>query len=327
MKIFLDPWDSEYTGFFQVEEEPQVKNVELDIELPEEKWRPIGGKDSRSFEESIFIDGVRRMHQRVVIEKNGRIFYGGFGTYAAGALKLARGVVNELSSSILAVSVKRVLIIPEDVRISLKTIDLSGLPFPIEVKYIKENEPHAPLKKLQDLMRVEEVKLSEEVLSLPQYENIPLVVDGTLYFPWKNAKVLGFVKSLHKLYLPDRLFSVIAQLKEKERTPVFSISFHDKELSRKYSWFVRLKSLDEGEFLYSGIVRIEAPGTVKEEDLYFLAMWSTSLSELVSDRMRDKRSPQNLLPVGVLEKELKKRIGNEYLIVRRFRLLLREENF
>ncbi len=327
MRIFLDPWDSEYTVFFQVEEEQEVKNIKLDVELPGENWHPIGEAEPSPSHEVIFLDGVRRMHQRVVIEKDGRIFYGGFGTYVAGALRLLRGQVNDLSSSLLKISIRRALILPEEIRLSSEEFHLPGLPFPIEIKYIKDNEPQAPLKKLQDLMRSEEVTLSDYLLSCPEYKGIPLVVDGTLYFSWRDAKVLGFIKSLHNLYLPQDLLPIVMNLREGERTPIFLISFKNRELMQKYSWFLRLKSLSEKEFPYAGIVRIEAPGLMKKDEVFSLAKWSLSLSNFVSDRMRDKRSPQNLLPVGILEKELKKRIGSEYLIVQRIRVFLEREIF
>ncbi len=327
MRIFLDPWDSEYTVFFQVEEEQELKDIKLDVELPKESWHPIRVRETYPISEVMFLDGVRRMHQRVVIEKDGEIFYGGFGTYVAGALKLVKGQMNDMSSSLLEVSIKRTLILPEKIGLSSKEFDLPGLPFPVEVKYIKDNEPQAPLKKLQDLMRTEEVTLADYLLSFSEYRKIPLVVDGTLYFSWKNAKVLGFIKSLHNLYLPYELLSMVMDLKEGERTPIFLISFKNRELTQKYSWFLRLKSIGEKEFPYAGIVRIEAPGLMERDEVFSLADWSLSLSFFISDRMRDKRSPQNLLPVGVLEKELKKRIGNEYLIAQRIRVFLEKEIF
>ncbi len=325
MKIFVDPWESEYTGFFQVEEEFKEERVDIDIEVPKEKWAPIFEKDIPPQKEVIFLDGVRRMHQRVVIERNGKIFYGGLGTFAAGAMKIIKKKRNDLFASLIETSIKRVLIVFKEVKGEIKDFKLPGIPFEVSIVSMEKNDPQAPLEKLQELMRAEEVRLADTISSY--YKDIPLVVDGTLYFPWKNAKVLGFVKSLHNLYIPDELIPVVLKLREGERTPVFLITFKNRgELSKKYSWFIRLKELDEREFPYAGIIRMEAPGTLNEEEFSFLRSWSLTLKDFISDRLRDKRSPQNLLPVGVLERELKKRIGSEYLITQRIRTYIGKRN-
>ena len=325
MKIFLDPWEAEYTGFFQVDEEFGEERVDVNIEIPKEKWMPIAEKDIPFQKEVIFLDGVRRMHQRIVIEKEGKIFYGGFGTFAAGAIKIIKDQRNDLFTSLIEVSIKRVLIVFEEVKADIKVFELPGIPFKVDIISMEKNDPQAPLEKLQELMRAEEVKLADKISSY--YKDIPLIVDGTLYFPWKDAKVLGFIKSLHNLYIPDELISVVLKLKQGERTPVFLITFKNKgELSKKYSWFIRLKELGDQEFPYAGIIRMEAPGTLKEKELSFLRSWSLTLKDFISDRMRDKRSPQNLLPVGVLERELKKRIGYEYLITQKLKAFLAKRN-
>ncbi len=321
MRIFLDPWDSEYTAFFQVEEEQKADKIDVNVEIHKDNWIPILEKKRVVEDSVIFIDGVRSMHQRIVVEENGKIFYGGFGTYVAGALKLERGKRNIISTALIEISLKRVLLLPKGINIEKKELYIPGIPFKVKVEFIEENEPNAPLKKIQELMRTEEVRLADKVSQ--DYGGIPTVVDGTLYFPWKHANVVGFVKSLHTLYLPDDLIHIVLRLRKGERTPLFLIMFKDGELSKKYSWFMRLIDIGEEDFPYMGIVRLEAPGSMERDELSSLVSWSLSLRDFVSSRMRDKRSPQNLLPVGALERELKKRIGNEYLINQKIRVLAR----
>ncbi len=239
MRIFLDPWDSEYTAFFQVEEEQKADKIDVNVEIHKDNWIPILEKKRVVEDSVIFIDGVRSMHQRIVVEENGKIFYGGFGTYVAGALKLERGKRNIISTALIEISLKRVLFLPKGINIEKKELYIPGIPFKVKVEFIEENEPNASLKKIQELMRTEEVRLADKVSQ--DYGGIPTVVDGTLYFPWKHANVVGFVKSLHTLYLPDDLIHIVLRLRKGERTPLFLIMFKDGELLLKNLFIAEYK--------------------------------------------------------------------------------------
>ncbi|HID16170.1 MAG TPA: hypothetical protein EYP16_05155, partial [Candidatus Atribacteria bacterium] len=141
MRVFLDPWDVEYTSFFQVEEETLGAKVKLDIELPEEKWAPISVEGAFSQKEIVFIDGIRKMHQRVVVESDGGIFFGGFGTYVAGAIKLNIGKENRISNSLVAISIKRVLVLPEGIVKNVRSsYQVPKIPFPFELRSSSEND-------------------------------------------------------------------------------------------------------------------------------------------------------------------------------------------
>ena len=69
--------------------------------------------------------------------------------------------------------------------------------------------------------------------------------------------------------------------------------------------------------MLTGIIRLEVRAVVGLETARHLANTSAALLvRFASLAMRDPRAPQNLIPVGALEAELRRRMGDP-LIVRR----------
>ena len=76
-----------------------------------------------------------------------------------------------------------------------------------------------------------------------------------------------------------------------------------------------------------GIIRIDLDAIVPLERAKAIADQSTYLiPQYASHPTRDPRAPQNLTPVGALEKELGRRMGNRELISRRLRNFLAESS-
>jgi hypothetical protein len=74
-----------------------------------------------------------------------------------------------------------------------------------------------------------------------------------------------------------------------------------------------------------GIIRIDLDGAIPLERAKVIADQSTYLiPQYASHPIRDPRAPQNLTPVGALEKELGRRMGSRELISRRLRDFLAE---
>ncbi|MCA6589830.1 MAG: hypothetical protein IM522_11440 [Pseudanabaena sp. M109S1SP1A06QC] len=77
-----------------------------------------------------------------------------------------------------------------------------------------------------------------------------------------------------------------------------------------------------------GLVRIDLDGSVSLERAKEIADQSTYLiPQYASHPTRDPRAPQNLTPVGALEKELGRRMGSRELISRRLRDFLAESAY
>ena len=131
-----------------------------------------------------------------------------------------------------------------------------------------------------------------------------LVVDGPLRERRHVAHVVGLVKRHHVRYLGE-LDRVVADLGPGERTPVFLVPSRWS----KYSWYVRLPGPDAGP--WSGVVRVEAPGDLSAAEAVDLAERSTAtLPRFASAPHKDGRAPQNLYPIGGLERALRRRLGD-----------------
>lgn len=97
-----------------------------------------------------------------------------------------------------------------------------------------------------------------------------------------------------------------------ERTPAFRVHRKGLELA---SWYVRLPLPPEGlRPPLAGLLRVETPLAGP-----FLELADLSLGlfpALASHPVKDPRAPQNLLPVGGLERELSRRMGRPEVVGR-----------
>ncbi len=135
---------------------------------------------------------------------------------------------------------------------------------------------------------------------------------------------MGFVKRLFRTYLPPDQFAVVRQLPPGARTPVFLIRSPGR--FSRYSWFMRLGTPLRIESDFTGIVRLEIPEGVGAAEAIRRAETITGwLPAFVPPRARDPRSPQNLVPIGALEQQLRHRLGDARLIRRRLATLLARE--
>ena len=70
----------------------------------------------------------------------------------------------------------------------------------------------------------------------------------------------------------------------------------------------------------AGIVRCECSADVGTEGAVRLADWSAAtLPRYASAAHKDARAPQNLYPIGGLERELRRRLGDSRLLYRALR--------
>src|SRR2546426_8383830 len=103
-------------------------------------------------------------------------------------------------------------------------------------------------------------------------------------------------------------------LQPGERTPIFAIL--DGKYDR-YAWYLRLAEPRALDYGVAGIIRLEVrTGVGIEEAVKSASTSAACLPAFASDPCRDPRSPQNLVPVGALEQELRRRMGDSMLIRR-----------
>jgi hypothetical protein len=147
---------------------------------------------------------------------------------------------------------------------------------------------------------------------LPKY---PLVIaDGRLDRPISGANLLvGVAKTLHQLYLAGAQRALVPRLTAGTRTPLFLIK---DSWGSRYSWFLKLPYTRAIHHSYAGIVRLETPDDGREAAVRLADMVSSNLPRFASRPEHDPRAPQNLLPVGALERRLRHEMGDPRFIRR-----------
>ncbi len=144
-------------------------------------------------------------------------------------------------------------------------------------------------------------------------ENL-VVMDGRLLFdPGRAMPVVGLAKTIHEVYLDEPQRSLVLRLAAGERTPVFCI---DYDTSSRYSWFLRLPYTRPIAHSLAGIVRLETPEVGETEAIRLANLTAACLPAFASRPQHDPRAPQNLLPVGGLEKRLRHEMGDSLFIRR-----------
>ena len=122
------------------------------------------------------------------------------------------------------------------------------------------------------------------------------------------------MKSHDVKYLPTALDRVVGELGAGERTPVFLLDAR----FRKYSWYLRLPGPDGGP--WAGIVRCEASAALRAEQAIELAdRVAATLPRFASEPHKESRAPQNLYPIGGLERKLRHRLGDAAVVYRALR--------
>ena len=139
-----------------------------------------------------------------------------------------------------------------------------------------------------------------------------VVLDGPISRGrYRIPHALGYVKSHRTGYLPSNLADVVSRLAPRERTPIFLT----QTTWSRYSWYVRLPG-GEGH-PWSGVVRCEVLADGDVERCRTLADQTTALlPDYASEPHKETRAPQNLYPISMLERELRRYLGDAYYVSR-----------
>jgi len=140
-----------------------------------------------------------------------------------------------------------------------------------------------------------------------------LVVDGPLRGRQHLPRALGFIKTHRTEYLPAPLHRVVGALAPGQRTPVFGLGTS----WQRHSWYLKLPG---SAAPWAGVVRVECPAELPLAQVVELAERSAPmLCRYASTEYKDARAPQNLYPIGGLERELRRRLGDQKLLYRAIR--------
>ena len=315
-RIRLDPWAAEYEGAIQIGDEGQ-EPARVDTGVETATWagvRPAAAPPPRRM---AFVDGVRRIEHRLLVDSGGSTVFGLLGSYGVGAAVVA-GVARVAHETI-----GRVAVTGGGLRLDPFSASVgdgrAGVVFDPVAE--AENTPAAPVEGLQRSMRAGEAGLAERLAA----EVDVVFLDGPLSYVTAAARgpVVGFIKRLLRTYLdPDRA-ALLPRLGIGERTPLFLV---EAAREPRYSWYLRIGAGRAIDSTLTGVVRLEAPsgpGLEAARDLADLS--AAQLPRFASDASRDPRAPQNLLPIGALEARLKHLLGDHAVVRRAIEARLHEE--
>ena len=248
----------------------------------------------------VFVDGVRRMEAYLTAERSGTAVRGVSGAHGVGAVICApeRELTFERCAS-------RRYLVWEGGR------DLELAPHPTgfmwEVDSIAPGAETPAEARLQDLMRDAERALAEDLTG----DDRLVVLDGPLNrVRTQGRRVVGYVKTHHRIPLDASGRAVVATLSAGQRTSLF--------LPRAdvYSTYVRLPSTRPAG-VWGATIRLEIPTHVGMRNAVGLADLATALLPRYAGVGHiDPRAPQNLQPVAALERHLRHGLGDVGLAVR-----------
>lgn len=303
MRFSVETWAPDYgspTGDEVLE--PGDTPVDVEVEVPAAEWAPRGAPAGTSPSPSVlFVDGVLRVDARLWVgADDGADRPGLCGSYAAGAVRCAEG------ADLVAAEVRHGLFTSAR---GATAVDTPHARYDVRAVAGDGNE-HLVLG-LQQRMRELEVGVAVQVGG----EADLVVVDGPLTDRQAVPGAVGYVKTHHARYLPEGVSSIVGELGQSQRTPVFLAT---TKWSR-YSWYLRLPG--EGGHDWAGIVRCEASADLGRDEVVALAdRVAVTLPRFASASHKDARAPQNLYPIGGLERELRRRLGDADLLYRSLRV-------
>ena len=271
------------------------------VERPVDRWRPVPAPVLPLPPAVHFVDGVRRVDAHVWIESAGDGAVAGIAaSYAAGVVSCRPGLA----------SVDRV-----DVRRGLFT-SVPGVPdlTLAQVTYRAERAEGADDLRLSNALQGAMADAEAECALTARTEpDDLLVLDGPLGKRGQLARVLGMVKTHRSRYLPPELHALVAELGPAERTPVFRLTADWP----RYSWYLRLPCRPGAP--WSGVVRVECPDVDLADAVELAKLSQAVLPRYASAEHKDPRAPQNLYPIGGLERLLRRRLGDRLLLERALR--------
>lgn len=296
MKFTVETWDSDYGSPTDPELGDATENVDVTVEMPLEEWRPLL-PDTEPVPDVLFIDGVRRVDATLWIEQPPD--FPGFAlaaTYAAGAVRCNANAVLEEAQ------------VGRGLFTSAPANDVPTTVGTYSIKATKGTTPEELWLGIQQRMGDLEAVVARQAGGAEL-----MVVDGPLSHARDVENAVGYVKTQKVQYLPLELRQVLTALPSGYRTPLFLTT---TSWSR-YSWYLRLAN-HAGPA--GGLVRceIEADRTAAEA-ARIASRVSATLPRYASARHKDPRAPQNLYPIGGLERELRRRLGDRDLAVRALR--------
>ncbi|MCD9623829.1 DNA double-strand break repair nuclease NurA [Rhabdothermincola salaria] len=300
MRFAVESWSPDYGSPTDAAAlEASERQVDPWVEHDAGRWGPLASGAAEPLGAVAFVDGVRRVEANVwITDAEGQVHQGICASYAAGVVRC------DGAARVVAAAVRRGLFAPAEGAAPIATRHGH-----FDLHPTTADDPDTLSLRLQQAMG----ELEAEV-SLAAVDVDVVVVDGPLRLGAHRPGFVGYVKTHRASYGPPLVRDVVTRLAPGERTPMLLI---DGPVSR-FSWYLRLPcAMAHG---WDGVVRLEVPADRPVAETAALAeRLGATLPRFASTPHKDPRAPQNLVPIGGLERELRHRLGDAPLLLRALR--------
>jgi len=338
-RFTVDPWDPGYgqavgegLGWRTDDADggalaASTAELDVDLERPAERWGPVDPDLAAPRPGTVlFLDGVRRIDARIWLHGSGPRARAGSQPAPGLAASLAAGLVSceshpgtaggsggsppwASTARVAEVAVERGLFTAAP-----DAADIAGRHARYPVRMAQGPGPDQLSLALQQRLGAAEVQLALAFRTRYPHADDLLVVDGPLRGRTHLDRTVGYIKTHHASYLPPEQSAVVGALDPGQRTPVFTMGTS----WRRHSWYLRLPGTPGVP--WSGVVRLECSPELPPAAAIALAdLTARLLPPLASAPHKDPRAPQNLVPIGGLERELRRRLGDQQLLYRALR--------
>ena len=309
MKFRVDPWSVEYGASVESDLTPSTVDVNPDVELPADQWTGRSGRTPmrgtrdgavRRRRASSRRPGVDRVPRWRRATRDLRVVRRGVARCGAGLR--AEVIHPSVGRGVFSASAHAAEIVTAH---GTYAAHVAGGP-----------NPEALWLALQERMARREVEAAEAARrECPDPDDALVVVDGPLTGRQHVAGAIGVIKTHGVAYLPPELHRLVSRLGAGARTPLFTIGGRWS----RHSWYLRLPGGADAP--WAGVVRVECSTEVSVPDACALAdTVGVTLGRYASEPYKDPRAPQNLYPIGGLERELRRRLGDPGLLFRALRV-------
>jgi hypothetical protein len=302
--VFVEDWGAGYGSPMLMDNDPPPDGL-VEIAEPDPGGFAVTPPTPSGPMKLAFVDGVRRGDAIVYSHTAaGQLVRGIAGTYAVGAV-LCDGTQRP---RIEHASVERLLVWSAGHHDTLPDVPGGWSWRPVSTH---NSDPDAALNELQDRMRHAEARVAELLAA----DGWTVVADGPLHnIRSRDLPVCGYVKTHHRQLLPDLEHERVAHLAGGQRTPLFRLG------RDRYSCYLRLCERGPRSGPWHGITRLEVPQSAGLADAVALTdQVAARLCTFAGVAHCDPRAPQNLQPIGGLERHLRHLLGDGGLAARAIR--------
>ncbi len=303
----IDAWASDYVGSLDLDDngrDPEADPFEIDTGVERLDWStPVVPMPVARPEGIVFVDGVQRVEVWGRIEAEGGAVEAALASVAVGAAVSYDGHAEVIFEE--PVNVHRVLAVAGAVSLEPMEVRAGRLILHFEPETVEERGRNGVSQAVGKRRALLERRFAETLVD----DRSLVVLDGRLSFdPGQAYQVVGMAKTMHLNYLEGRPEGAILQrLGAGERTPVFRIHYGE---TTRYSWYLRLPYTRAIHHSLAGIIRLETPEIGVESAVRLANLTAFHLPAFASRPEHDPRAPQNLLPIGALEKRLRHEMGD-----------------